>query len=94
MTVNLTDEQVMIQTMAREFSRKVVALIAFCSGKGHNFPRKFPGHGLNHDLLIGKIHRHKLLRFGLRVAGCGLRVTGCELRVTGCTLFIGFIEFI
>lgn len=38
MTVNLTDEQVMIQTMAREFSRKVVALTAAERDKTKEFP--------------------------------------------------------
>ncbi|MBC8431507.1 MAG: acyl-CoA dehydrogenase family protein [Desulfobacterales bacterium] len=38
MTVNLTDEQIMIQTMAREFSRKVVALTAAERDKNKEFP--------------------------------------------------------
>ena len=38
MTVNLTDEQIMIQTMAREFSRKVVALTAAERDKTKEFP--------------------------------------------------------
>ncbi|MBL7181041.1 MAG: acyl-CoA dehydrogenase [Desulfobacterales bacterium] len=38
MSVNLTDEQLMIQTMAREFSRKVVALTAAERDKSKEFP--------------------------------------------------------
>jgi alkylation response protein AidB-like acyl-CoA dehydrogenase len=38
MPVNLTDEQLMIQTMAREFSRKVVALTAPERDKTKEFP--------------------------------------------------------
>jgi alkylation response protein AidB-like acyl-CoA dehydrogenase len=50
MTVNLTDEQIMIQTMAREFSRKVVALTAAERDKTKEFPaenlKKMAGLGL------------------------------------------------
>ena len=81
MFFTLTDEQIMIQTMAREFSRKVVALTAAERDRTKEFPsenlKKMDGSSLvtadtgatpDTEVRPYNIHELRIVRLGYRAA--------------------------